>query len=169
MIYCLTGKILKKNLDSVVISCAGVGYYVQIPATTGEALPAPGQEGTVYTLMNVTENDVSLYGFANEEQRDCFKMLTSVSGVGPKAGLSILSIMSPATTKPLPRQAVSAPSWPSALPWSSKTKWARAWPAAQALRVTWAYPRPARPRRRLWRRWSAWATPPAMPPPQWPA
>ena len=95
MIYCLTGKILKKNLDSVVISCAGVGYYVQIPATTGEALPAPGQEGTVYTLMNVTENDVSLYGFANEEQRDCFKMLTSVSGVGPKAGLSILSIMSP--------------------------------------------------------------------------
>ncbi len=95
MIYCLTGKILKKSLDSVVISCAGVGYYVQIPATTGEALPAPGQEGTVYTIMNVTENDVSLYGFANEEQRDCFKMLTSVSGVGPKAGLSILSIMSP--------------------------------------------------------------------------
>ena len=95
MIYCLTGKILKKSLDSVVISCAGVGYYVQIPATTGEALPAPGQEGTVYTIMNVTENDVSLYGFANEEQRDCFKMLTAVTGVGPKAGLSILSIMSP--------------------------------------------------------------------------
>lgn len=95
MIYCLTGKILKKSLDSVVISCAGVGYYVQIPATTGEALPAPGQEGTVYTIMNVTENDVSLYGFANEEQRDCFKMLTAVTGVGPKASLSILSIMSP--------------------------------------------------------------------------
>ena len=95
MIYCLTGKILKKSLDSVVISCAGVGYYVQVPATTGEALPAPGQEGTVYTIMNVTENDVSLYGFSNEEQRDCFKMLTAVTGVGPKAGLSILSIMSP--------------------------------------------------------------------------
>lgn len=95
MIYCLTGKILKKSLDSVVISCAGVGYYVQVPATTGEALPAPGQEGTVYTIMNVTENDVSLYGFANEEQRDCFKMLTAVTGVGPKAGLSILSIMTP--------------------------------------------------------------------------
>ena len=95
MIYCLTGKILKKSLDSVVISCAGVGYYVQVPATTGEALPAPGQEGTVYTIMNVTENDVSLYGFADEEQRDCFKMLTAVTGVGPKAGLSILSIMSP--------------------------------------------------------------------------
>lgn len=95
MIYCLTGKILKKTLDSAVISCGGVGYAVQIPATTGEALPAPGQEGTVYTVMNVSENDVSLYGFATEEQRDCFKMLTSVSGVGPKAGLAILSVMTP--------------------------------------------------------------------------
>ena len=45
--------------------------------------------------MNVTENDVSLYGFATEEQRDCFKMLTGVTGVGPKAGLAILSIMTP--------------------------------------------------------------------------
>ena len=96
MIYCLTGKILKKTLDSAVISCGGVGYAVQIPATTGEALPAPGQEGTVYTVLNVSENDVSLYGFATEEQRDCFKMLTSVSGVGPKAALSILSSNTPA-------------------------------------------------------------------------
>ena len=95
MIYCLTGKIIKKTLDSVVISCGGVGYFVQIPATTGEALPPAGKEGTVYTIMNVTENDVSLYGFATEEQRDCFKMLTGVTGVGPKAGLSILSIMTP--------------------------------------------------------------------------
>ena len=95
MIYCLTGKIIKKTLDSVVISCGGVGYFVQIPATTGDALPPAGQEGTVYTIMNVTENDVSLYGFAAEEQRDCFKMLTGVTGVGPKAALSILSIMTP--------------------------------------------------------------------------
>ena len=95
MIYCLTGKIIKKTLDSVVISCGGGGYFVQIPATTGEALPPAGQEGTVYTIMNVTENDVSLYGFAAEEQRDCFKMLTGVTGVGPKAALSILSIMTP--------------------------------------------------------------------------
>ena len=95
MIYCLTGKILKKTLDTAVIICGGVGYAVQIPATTGESLPAPGQEGTVYTVMNVSENDVSLYGFATEEQRDCFKMLTAVSGVGPKAGLAILSVMSP--------------------------------------------------------------------------
>ena len=95
MIYCLTGKILKKSIDSVVISCGGVGYLAQIPATTGEALPAIGQEGTLYTILNVTENDVALYGFATTYQRDCFKMLTGVSGVGPKAGLAILSVMTP--------------------------------------------------------------------------
>ena len=95
MIYCLTGKILKKTLDTAIISCGGVGYAVQIPATTGEALPAPGQEGTVYTVLNVSENDIALYGFATEEQRDCFKMLTAVTGVGPKAGLAILSVMTP--------------------------------------------------------------------------
>ena len=46
MIYSLTGKILKKTLDTVVISCAGVGYAVQVPLTTAESLPAPGREGT---------------------------------------------------------------------------------------------------------------------------
>ena len=95
MIYCLTGKILKKTLDTVVISCGGVGYASQVPVTTAEALPAPGQEGTLYTVLSVSENDVSLYGFATEDQRACFRMLTSVSGVGPKAGLSILSILTP--------------------------------------------------------------------------
>ena len=95
MIYSLTGKILKKTLDTVVISCAGVGYAVQVPLTTAESLPAPGREGTVYTVMNVTENDVSLYGFATEEQQSCFELLTAVSGVGPKVGLAILSVMEP--------------------------------------------------------------------------
>ena len=95
MIYCLTGRILKKTLDTVVISCGGVGYAAQVPVTTAEALPAPGQEGTLYTVLSVSENDVSLYGFATEDQRACFRMLTSVSGVGPKAGLSILSILTP--------------------------------------------------------------------------
>ena len=112
MIYCLTGKILKKSIDSVVISCGGVGYLAQIPATTGEALPAIGQEGTLYTILNVTENDVALYGFATTDQRDCFKMLTGVSGVGPKAGLAILSVMTPekvAPRTPTPRPRPPAP------------------------------------------------------------
>ena len=95
MIYCLNGKILKKSLDQVVISCAGVGYQVQVPSSVAGALPAVGQEATLYTCMNVTESDVSLFGFADEEQQACFKMLTAVSGVGPKVGLAILSVLSP--------------------------------------------------------------------------
>lgn len=95
MIYSLTGDILKKTAEVVVISCCGVGYAVHVPAGVLQQLPPVGQEATVYTELNVTENDVTLYGFASEAQRDCFQMLTAVSGVGPKAGLAILSVMSP--------------------------------------------------------------------------
>ena len=96
MIYCLSGKLVKKTLNAVVVSCGGVGYWVQCPASVAGALPGVGQDATLYTVMSVTENDVSLYGFATEEQQACFEMLTAVSGVGPKAGLGILSVMEPA-------------------------------------------------------------------------
>ena len=95
MIYCLTGKIVKKSLNAVVLSCGGVGYYTQCPASVAGALPGVGQETTLYTVMSVTENDISLYGFATEEQQSCFELLTAVSGVGPKVGLAILSVMEP--------------------------------------------------------------------------
>ena len=95
MIYCLTGKIVKKSMNAVVLSCGGVGYYAQCPASVAGALPGVGKEATVYTVMSVTENDVSLYGFTTEEQQACFEMLTAVSGVGPKVGLAILSVMEP--------------------------------------------------------------------------
>lgn len=96
MIYCLTGTIVKKSLDVVVLNCGGVGYLAQVPASVSGALPAVGSEAMLYTYMNVSENDVSLFGFATEEQQASFKMLTSVSGVGPKVGLAILSVLEPA-------------------------------------------------------------------------
>ena len=95
MIYCLTGKIVKKSMNAVVLSCGGVGYYAQCPASVAGALPGVGKEATIYTVMSVTENDVSLDGFATEQQQACFEMLTAVSGVGPKVGLAILSVMEP--------------------------------------------------------------------------
>ena len=91
MIYSLTGKVLKKGLNFVVLSCGGVGYYAQCPASVAGALPGAGGEATIYTVLSVTENDISLFGFATEEQQTCFEMLTGVSGVGPKVGLAILS------------------------------------------------------------------------------
>ncbi len=93
MIYCLTGKIVEKSLDSAVIDCGGVGYLVSVPASTSAALAAVGQNTTVYTVMHTSENDISLYGFSDTETRSMFIMLTSVSGVGPKAGLAIVSAL----------------------------------------------------------------------------
>lgn len=95
MIYCLTGEVLKKSPEQVVLSCGGVGYQVQVPASVAGALPAVGKQATLYTHMNITDNDIALYGFAGEDQLACFKMLISVSGVGPKVGLAILSVMTP--------------------------------------------------------------------------
>ena len=95
MIYCLTGKIVKKSLNAVVLSCGGVGYYTQCPASVAGALPGVGKEATIYTVMSVTENDVSLYGFATEQELNSFKLLIGVSGVGPKAALAILSVGTP--------------------------------------------------------------------------
>lgn len=95
MIYSLSGTLIEKTPDNAVISCGGVGYSVAIPSSTAGALPAIGEECTLYTVMNVTENDVSLYGFADKESKSLFRTLTSVSGVGPKVGLAILSVMAP--------------------------------------------------------------------------
>ena len=93
MIYSLTGKILEKGLDRVVIECGGVGYEVGVPASAASALPPQGGATTLYTYLNITENDVSLFGFLTAADRQMFKLLTSVSGVGPKAGLAILSAL----------------------------------------------------------------------------
>ena len=95
MIYCLTGKLLEKAPDYAVVSCGGVGDLAAIPSTTAGALPAVGDTCTLYTCMNVTENDVSLFGFADKESQTMFRLLTGVSGVGPKVGLAILSVLSP--------------------------------------------------------------------------
>jgi len=93
---------------SVVIECGGVGYRVQVSAGTLSRLPSPGygpdgmplesaEKVRLFTYMAVREDAVDLYGFATSEELDMFKMLISVQGVGPKAGMSILSLMTPRT------------------------------------------------------------------------
>ena len=99
-----------------------------IPSTTAGALPAVGDTCTLYTCMNVTENDVSLFGFADKESQTMFRLLTGVSGVGPKVGLAILSVLSPdrvvlAISAGRPQgvycgQRRGGPSWASASYWS---------------------------------------------------
>ncbi len=77
-----------------VIECAGVGYACRTTSRTVSAL-RPGEEAKLYTHLNVREDAMELYGFASEQERSCFQLLLSVSGVGPKAALSILSATGP--------------------------------------------------------------------------
>lgn len=98
MIYCLTGELLYLNATNMtaVIDCAGVGYKVYASGNAVTALAAKGEGAKVrvFTYMAVREDAMELYGFASEEELDIFKLLISVSGVGPKAAISILSVMS---------------------------------------------------------------------------
>ncbi len=77
-----------------VIECAGVGYACRTTSHTVSTL-RPGEEAKLYTHLNVREDAMELYGFASEQERSCFQLLLSVSGVGPKAALSILSATGP--------------------------------------------------------------------------
>lgn len=95
MIYSLTGILTEKNTDSVVIDVNGIGFFVSIPTTVQGYLPRRGEKCTLYTYMSVKEDAMDLYGFYDKLQLACFKTLISVSGVGPKAGLSILSVLTP--------------------------------------------------------------------------
>jgi len=95
MIHSLTGKVIEKSLDEVVISCGGVGFLVSVPQTAQSAIAPIGEETTLYTYLNVKEDALDLYGFATREEQRAFKILTTVSGVGPKAGLAILSALTP--------------------------------------------------------------------------
>lgn len=95
MIDSLNGTILEKSSKDLVVSCGGVGYYMSITPQTAGALPAPGEEAMVYTHMQLAENDISLYGFYSRQEKEIFRLLISVSGVGPRVAMAILSALSP--------------------------------------------------------------------------
>lgn len=95
MIYSVRGKLIHKEPSLAVIECGGVGYACRTTLTTLSRLDSIGSEAFLYTYLHVREDSVELFGFASEQELNCFKMLISVSGVGPKAGLAILSDTTP--------------------------------------------------------------------------
>ena len=95
MIYSLHGILTEKEPNLAVIECAGVGYACRTTNTTISTLGEIGNEVRVYTHMNVREDAVELFGFADKNELKCFQMLLTVSGVGGKAALSILSDLTP--------------------------------------------------------------------------
>lgn len=95
MIYSVRGKIIHKGTDVAVIECGGVGYACRTTLATLSQIGRTGEEAMLYTYLHVREDNVELFGFATEQELNCFKMLITVSGVGPKAGLAILSDTNP--------------------------------------------------------------------------
>ena len=95
MIYSLTGKYVAAEPGFAVIECGGVGFQCFTSMSTLTRLPQQGATVTLYTHMSVTENAITLYGFSEKTELSCFRMLISVSGIGPKAALSILSTLTP--------------------------------------------------------------------------
>jgi Holliday junction DNA helicase RuvA len=95
MIAKLTGRLDETGADWAVIDVAGVGYLVHCSAKTLTALGERGEACTLYTDLQVSENDMRLLGFAESGERDWFRLLTTVQGVGSKVALAILSALSP--------------------------------------------------------------------------
>lgn len=95
MIYSVKGKLIHKEAQLAVVECGGVGYACRTTFATLSQIASVGSEVTLLTYMNVREDCVELFGFATSGELNCFKMLLSVSGVGPKAALAILSDTTP--------------------------------------------------------------------------
>lgn len=93
MIATLTGILESTGSDYAVINVGGVGFRVHAPTSTLSALGAPGKRVKVFTQMNVREDDISLFGFATQDELSLFKILTGVQGLGPRLGMSMLSAM----------------------------------------------------------------------------
>ena len=91
MIYSVRGKLVLRETELAVVECGGVGYACRTTLQTLAALGEKGSEVMLYTYRHVREDCMELFGFATKQELNCFKMLISVSGVGPKAALSILS------------------------------------------------------------------------------
>lgn len=95
MLYSVRGKLIHMEPRTAVVECGGVGYKCFITMNTARQLPALGAEVMLYTILSVREDAVDLFGFAEQGELNCFKQLTAVSGVGPKAAVAILSELSP--------------------------------------------------------------------------
>jgi Holliday junction DNA helicase RuvA len=95
MIAFLTGRVVGKTASYVLLDVAGVGYRLLMSTRSLSALPPAGDDVTVHTYLHVREDELTLYGFENEDERALFEKLIGVSGVGPKVALAILSSVAP--------------------------------------------------------------------------
>jgi len=94
MIGRIAGTLLEKTPPHVLVDCGGVGYELDVPMSTLYNLPNPGEKVSLFTQLIVREDAHLLYGFGSTQERDAFRQLTKISGVGPRTALSVLSGLS---------------------------------------------------------------------------
>jgi Holliday junction DNA helicase RuvA len=94
MITYISGKLASKNPTQAVVEVNQVGYLINIPVSTYEKLADQGEYVIIYTHLHVTQDKISLYGFHTTEERDLFEILLTVTGIGPRTALTVLSGMS---------------------------------------------------------------------------
>ena len=95
MIVTIRGKLIRKMPAEIIIETGGLGYSLSISTNTYNQLPKSGDEVSLLTYFNVTENNQSLFAFSDETERELFLMLIGVSGIGPKTAIVLLSSVTP--------------------------------------------------------------------------
>lgn len=91
MIAHLRGRLVEKHPNQAVVECAGVGYEVTISVSTFSALPKEGAEAALHVYTHVREDQIALFGFADRQEKRLFERLLTISGIGPKLAITVLS------------------------------------------------------------------------------
>ena len=95
MISYIKGTLEAVEEDMIIVETGGIGYGIRVPLSLLEELPSLGSPVTIHTYFQVREDSMTLYGFLNRQDREMFKQLISVNGIGPRGALGILSVMRP--------------------------------------------------------------------------
>lgn len=94
MIARMTGILSKVSLTEIIVEINGIGYEIIIPLSTYDKLPREGGKISLHTILNIREDAHTLFGFATQEEKDLFKLLNTINGIGPKLSIKILSSIS---------------------------------------------------------------------------
>ena len=95
MIASITGRIVKKAEEFIILEQGGIGFQIEMAPGLIASLPPAGQTVTLHTHLHVRENEMGLFGFFNEEEKNLFILVQTVSGVGPKLALQVVGTLSP--------------------------------------------------------------------------
>ena len=92
MIDYIHGRMISKSPTHLILESSGIGYYINIPLSTYDNLPEEG-DVKIFTQLFIRDEVISLFGFFTNEERDVFRLLITVSGIGPKIALTVLSVV----------------------------------------------------------------------------